>query len=139
MRKKPILAVVLIAMIATGLLLGGCGSGNNVGVVDVEKVMNESPKAKGFRDQLSTKFNELNAQMEKDKPGISQDEFQKRQEAAYSELVKLRTDLEGQIDASMKQALEQVAQEKKVGVILYKNGVAQGGTDLTDAVISKMQ
>ncbi|MBP2649984.1 MAG: outer rane chaperone Skp (OmpH) [Firmicutes bacterium] len=139
MGRKSIWAVFIIAIMAMGLLLGGCGTSNNVGIVDVEKVMNESPKAKVFRDQLSTKFNELNAQLEKDKTGLSPEEFQKRQEAAYSDLVKLRTDLESQIDASMKQALDQVAQEKKVSVILYKNGVAQGGTDVTDAVIGKMQ
>ncbi|MBP2645312.1 MAG: outer membrane protein (OmpH-like) [Firmicutes bacterium] len=139
MRKKIVVSLFVVVIMAIGLVLGGCGTGSNVGVVDVEKVMNESPKAKGFRDQLSAKFNELNTQLEKDKASLSQDEFQKRQEAAYSDLVKLRTDLEGQIDTSMKQALDQVAQEKKFSVILYKNGVAQGGNDVTDAVIGKMQ
>jgi len=77
--------------------------------------------------------------LEKDKPNISAEEYQKRQEAAYAEFLKTKQDLEGQIDSTIKQALEQVAQEKKMGVVLYKNGVAQGGTDITEDVLKKMQ
>jgi len=101
--------------------------------------MAESPKVKQFQDQLNAKGKELSDQLEKDKPNLKQEEFQKRQEAAYSEFLKVKQDLEGQIDSSIKQAIEQVSKEKKLGVVLYKNSVAQGGTDVTDDVIKKMQ
>jgi outer membrane protein len=39
----------------------------------------------------------------------------------------------------MKQSIEQVAKEKKLVTILYKNGVAQGGVDVTQDVINKMK
>ena len=70
---------------------------------------------------------------------MSPEEFQKKQEAAYGDFMKMKQDMEGQIDTSIKQTLDQVAKEKKLGVVLYKNGVAQGGTDITEEVIKKMQ
>lgn len=131
--------LVLGMIVVAGLLLGGCSSTQNVGVLDVNKVMTDSPKVKQFQDQLNAKGKELSEQLEKDKPTISAEEFQKRQETAYNEFSKMKQDMEGQIDASIKQTLEQVAKDKKMGVVLYKNGVASGGTDITDEVISKMQ
>ncbi|MEG6585084.1 OmpH family outer membrane protein [Dendrosporobacter sp. 1207_IL3150] len=136
--KKHVL-LLMVTFIAV-IFISGCSSSNqNVGVLDVNKVMTESPKVKQFQDQLNTKGKELSDNLEKEKAGISAEEFQKRQEAAYGEFLKTKQDMEGQIDASIKQVLDQVAQEKKLGVILYKNGVAQGGTDITEEVIKKLQ
>jgi len=101
--------------------------------------MSDSPKVKQFQEQLNVKGKELSDQLEKDKASLSADEFQKHQEAAYNDFAKTKQDLEGQIDASIKQTLDQIAKEKKLGIVLYKNGVAQGGTDITDEVINRMQ
>lgn len=140
MRNTGKMVVLLLVVFAFSVLVSGCsGTNQNVGVLDVNRVMAESPKVKGFQDQLNVKGKELTDKLEKEKAGISAEEYQKRQEAAYSEFVKIKQDLEGQIDASIKQTLEQVAQEKKLSVVLYKNGVAQGGTDITDEVIKRMQ
>jgi outer membrane protein len=140
MSQKRGLVIGLIMIFSAALLLAGCGANTGgVGVLDVNKVMTDSPKVKQFQDQLNAKGKELSDALEKEKPGLSQEEFQKKQEAAYGDFLKSKQDLEGQIDAAIKQALDQVAKEKKLGVILYKNGVAQGGTDVTDAVIQKMQ
>ncbi len=139
--KKIKFSLFLIALVAFAVLASGCGaSGNNlVGVLNVEKVMAESPKVKGLQDQLNNRGKELSDQLEKDKASISAEEYQKRQEAAYGEFLKIKQDLENQIDNSIKQTLEQVAKEKKIGVVLYKNGVAQGGIDITEDVLKKMQ
>lgn len=137
--KKSQVAFMLALVFALTLVLAGCGSNQSVGVLDVNRVMSESPKVKQFQEQLNTKGKELSDTLEKDKASLSQEEFQKKQEAAYGDFVKVKQDLEQQIDGSIKQALEQVSKEKKMGVVLYKNSVAQGGTDITDDVIKRMQ
>ena len=137
--KKSQVAFMLVLVLTVTLLLAGCGSNQAVGVLDVNRVMSESPKVKQFQEQLNTKGKELSDTLEKDKAALSQEEFQKKQEAAYGDFVKIKQDLEQQIDGSIKQALEQVSKEKKMGVVLYKNSVAQGGTDITDDVIKRMQ
>ena len=131
---------LLILIMFTAALLGGCStSGGNVGVIDVNKVMTESPKVKQFQDQLNVKGKELSDQLEKDKASLSAADFQKKQETLYAEFMKMKQDMEGQIDSSIKQTLDGIAKDKKLSVVLYKNGVAQGGTDITDEVIQKLQ
>lgn len=140
MNKQIRMALVVVLVFIAGLALTGCNSGQAaIGVLDVNKVMSDSPKIKQFQDQLNVKGKELSDQLEKDKASISPEEFQKRQETAYGDFLKTKQELETQIDTNIKQAIEQVSQEKKMGVVLYKNSVATGGTDITDAVIQKMQ
>jgi outer membrane protein len=138
--KKGKKLALLFLIVLTAALLGGCmSSGDNVGVIDVNKVMTESPKVKQFQDQLNTKGKELSDQLEKDKASLSPADFQKKQETLYAEFMKTKQDMEGQIDASIKQTLDGIAKNKKLSVVLYKNGVAQGGTDITDEVIKQLQ
>jgi outer membrane protein len=140
MKKSAIVTLALLAVFAATLLLSGCSSAPaGVGVVDINKVMSDSPKIKQFQDQLNVKGKELSDQLEKDKASITPEEFQKRQEKAYGDFMTAKQDLEGQIDASVKETLDQIAKEKKLGIVLYKNSVAQGGTDVTPDVIQKMQ
>lgn len=139
MNRQVRMSLVLVLIFIAGLALAGCSSQATIGVLDVNKVMSDSPKIKQFQDQLNAKGKELSDQLEKDKASISQEEFQKRQEAAYGDFLKTKQDLESQIDSNIKQAIEEVSKEKKLGVVLYKNSVASGGTDVTDAVIQKMQ
>jgi outer membrane protein len=138
MTKKYVF-LLMVVFVAVFLISGCSASNQTVGVLDVNKVMTESPKVKQFQDQLNARGKELSDQLEKDKAGLSAEEFQKKQEAAYGEFLKTKQDLESQIDTTIKQALDQIAQEKKLGVVLYKNGVAQGGVDITDDVIKKLQ
>ena len=140
-RKYRTSFILLVALVASVFLISGCaGTGNNaIGILNVEKVMTDSAKVKQLQDQLNNRGKELSDQLEKDKPNISAEEYQKRQEAAYGEFLRTKQDLESQIDNTIKQALEQVAKEKNLGIVLYKNGVAQGGIDVTDDVLKKMQ
>lgn len=138
--KKGKKLALLFLIVLTAALLGGCmSSGDNVGVIDVNKVMTDSPKVKQFQDQLNAKGKELSDQLEKDKASLSPADFQKKQETLYAEFMKTKQDMESQIDASIKQTLDGIAKNKKLSVVLYKNGVAQGGTDITDEVIKQLQ
>jgi len=138
MLQKWKLALGLTVIFAATILIGGCGS-TDVGVLDVNKVMKESPKVKQLQVQLDAKGKDLSDKLAKDKATLSPEEFQKRQEAAYGEFLKAKQDLEGNVDASLKQALEQVAKDKKLSVIIYKNAAPYGGVDVTEDVLQKMQ
>ena len=135
-RNKLALLLVLVVMTA---LLGGCGTGDKVGVVDVSKVMTDSPKVKQFQDDFNVKGKETIESLEKEKATLSAEEFAKRQQVVYGEFMKVKQDMETQVQGVVKQAVEEISKEKKLGVVLYKEGVAQGGTDITDDVIKKLQ
>lgn len=137
MNKKLVLVMAII--MGFSLLAAGCsGKTATVGVVDMEKVMKESPKVKTLQEQLTTKGKAIQDELDNDQKTLSKEDFDKKQQAKYGEFMQLRQDLESQVEASMKQSMEEVAKEKNLGAILFKQGVAQGGVDVTDDVLKKM-
>ena len=135
-RNKVALLLILVFMTA---FLGGCSTGDKVGVVDVTKVMTDSPKVKKFQDDFNAKGKETIEGLEKEKATLSPEEFGKRQQVVYGEFMKVKQEMESQVQGVVKQAVEEISKEKKLGVVLYKEGVAQGGTDITEEVIKKLQ
>ena len=138
MMKRNKVALLLILVFVTALL-GGCSGADKVGVVDVSKVMTDSPKVKKFQDDFNVKGKETIEALEKEKATLSPEEFAKRQQAVYGEFMKVKQTMESEVQGVVKQAVEEISKEKKLGVVLYKEGVAQGGTDITDDVIKKLQ
>ena len=137
MNKKFILILAII--MGFSLLAAGCsGKTATVGVVDMEKVMKESPKVQSLQEHLTTKGKAIQTELDNDQKSMSKEDFDKKQQAKYGEFMQLRQELETQVETTMKQAMEDVAKEKKLGAILYKQGVAQGGVDVTDDVMKKM-
>ena len=51
----------------------------------------------------------------------------------------IQSEAQNKLKASLDTALKQVADEKKLGAILDKRAVPQGGTDVTGDVIAKMK
>ncbi|WP_199883826.1 OmpH family outer membrane protein [Anaerosinus massiliensis] len=138
LQVKRVLAMLMLAVLA--VMMTGCfNNTDKTGVVDVQKVMQDSPKVKQFQDQLNESGKQLTEKLEQEKANLSAEDFQKRQQDTYAEFVKQKQDLEGQVDTLMNQALTDVAKEKGLSVVLYKNNVAQGGVDITDDVIKKLQ
>jgi outer membrane protein len=138
MMKRNKLSLLLI-LVFVAALLGGCGTGEKVGVVDVNKVMTDSPQVKKFQDDFNAKGKEVIDNLEKEKATLSPEDFQKRQKVVYGDFMKVKQDMETQVQGVVKQAVEEISKEQKLSVVLYKEGVAQGGTDITDEVIKKLQ
>ena len=137
MNKKFILIMAIV--MGLSLLAAGCsGKTATVGVVDLEKVMKESPKVQTLQEQLTTKGKAIQDELDNDQKSMSKEDFDKKQQAKYGEFMQLRQELETQVETTMKQAMEDVAKDKKLGAILYKQGVAQGGVDVTEDVLKKM-
>lgn len=131
--------VIFSLLVAFAVVLSGCAQTSAIGVLDVEKVMTESPKVKALQDQLNQKGQELFTRLEAEKAKLAPEQVQAQQDAAVKEFQQTKQTLEQQVDEAMKQSIEQVAKEKKLGAILYKSGVAQGGVDVTQDVINKMK
>lgn len=131
---------LLVGMALMGsLLVAGCGSEPQFGVLDGQRVMAESPKIQAIQQELTTKGEELQAQLREDQKTMSSEQFAKKQQETMQEFMLIKKGLESQLEATMDTATSEVAQEKKLNLILYKQGVAQGGIDVTDDVIKKLQ
>lgn len=131
--------VTLLMVVMMSVMVSGCLNAQKTGVVDVQKVMKDSGKVQQFQEQLNNSGKELTEKLEQEKGTLSADQFQKRQQEVYADFVKQKQDLESQMDTLINQALADIAKEKDLSVVLYKNNVAQGGIDVTDDVIKKLQ
>ena len=141
MNKSTRWGVLLLAMMFAAVLLSGCAAEkpSTIGIVDMQKVMTENPKIKQMQDQLNTKAKELTENLEKQRATLKPEEFQQKEQAAYAEFMKMKQEFEAQIENQTKKVLEEVAKEKKLGAVIYKNGMAWGGVDVTEDVLKKLQ
>lgn len=136
---KTLRYLVAIGMVIMAVVVSGCGQNKNVGVIDVEKVVTESPKIKVMNEELMAKHKEIEEKLNTDKTTLSEADFNNAKQAADTEFTALRKDLSGKMETEIKTNLEKIAKEKNLSVIIKKNVTVQGGVDVTDEMIAKLQ
>ena len=136
---KTLRYLVAISMVIMAVVVSGCGQNKNVGVIDVEKVVTESPKIKVMNEELIAKHKEIEEKLNTDKTTLSEADFNNAKQAADTEFTALRKDLSGKMETEIKTNLEKIAKEKNLSVIIKKNVTVQGGVDVTDEMIAKLQ
>ena len=136
---KTLRYLVAISMVIMAVVVSGCGQNKNVGVIDVEKFVTESPKIKVMNEELMAKHKEIEEKLNTDKTTLSEADFNNAKQAADAEFTALRKDLSGKMETEIKTNLEKIAKEKNLSVIIKKNVTVQGGVDVTDEMIAKLQ
>ena len=141
MKKRNQWIVLLIALLLSTGLLAGCNSEkpSTIGIVDMQKVMTENGKIKEMQEQLNKKAQEITTNLEKERATLKPEEFQQKEQLAYAEFMKMKQEFESKIQLQIQTVLEGIAKEKKLGAVIYKNGLAWGGVDITDDVLKKLQ
>ena len=141
MKKWGRLGLVLLVGLFLVTALGGCGNekSSTIGIVDMQKVMTDNPKIKDMQEQLNKKAQELTADLEKQRTTLKPEEFQQKEQLAYAEFMKMKQEFESKIQLQIQTVLEGIAKEKKLGAVIYKNGLAWGGIDITEDVLKKLQ
>lgn len=136
---KTLRYLLAISMVIMAVVVSGCGQNKNVGVIDVEKVVTESPKIKVMNEELMAKHKEIEEKLNTDKTTLSEADFNNAKQAAETEFTDLRKDLSAKMETEIKTNLEKIAKEKNLSVIIKKNVTVQGGVDVTDEMIAKLQ
>ena len=149
------LALVALGMALMSVFMAGCGNDTKLGYLDAERVMNEAPQIKTIRDNIDTKNKEIEAK-EQDlynkKASMSDEDFKKEQMNIQRQYQGLDMQYKSQIKNTMDKVLAEVSTEKELSAVVPKtlvrsNGmqiqkqefVIQGGIDITDEVIKKLQ
>ena len=132
--------IVAGLLIAGSMFTFGC-SGRNAefGTVDMRKIEAEAVFVKTTQSEVSKRMEELQVEMEKALDGKTTEEQQKVMTEYSAKAQLLQSEAQNKLKSSLDNALHQVAKEKGLGAILYKDAVPQGGTDVTQAVINKMK
>ena len=135
---------LLMAVLLTSMFISGCGQ-VKVGYVDGEKLM-DAPQIKVIRDEGETKLQEAQEAAMADltaKQEASDEEKQKAQADAQRKLMGIQQAYSTQIKQKLDAALSGIAKEKGLDVVVDSSEdlkiVVEGGVDLTDEVIQKLQ
>ena len=136
--------LLFIAMFVTMALASGCGE-VTIGYLDGEKLM-DAPQIKTIRDEGETKLKEVEAQVAAElaqKQEASDEDKQKAQVEAQRKLMGIQQAYASQIKQKLDSALADVVKAKNIDVVVDSSEerkiVFEGGIDLTDEVIQKLQ
>ena len=133
-----------VALLASTLIINGCGEGQ-IGHVDVEKVMTEAPRVKTLMEEAQGKVTAEQQKFEQDNAGkeLTDEEAVKIQMDFQRKLEGINQAYAAQIKSRMDVVIEEISREKNIDVVISNSEsqkiLYQGGVDITQDVINKMQ
>ena len=140
--KKLMTAALLVA----SLFMTGCGSQVNIGYVDGEKIMNESPQIKAVLEEGEKKAEEIQNEAIKtleDNPDWTEEEKTKALSDLQRKLQGINQAYATQLKYKFDEAIAGIAAEKKLDVVVDSSEnqkiILMGGVDVTNEVIQKLQ
>ncbi|MHB8730505.1 MAG: OmpH/Skp family outer membrane protein [bacterium] len=126
-----------ILVLGAVVLAGGCGS--TIGVVDSQRVLNESVKALQYQRQLDDREKQMAAELSALAPQVSQAELTARRARLLTELAQMRRDLEAQLNQEIYVVAGRVARQDGLRVVIVKGAALRGGRDITQQVIDQLK
>ena len=134
--KRLAAAVLLTACVGA---LAGCGSEDKVGVVDMERVKKEAPLVQQYKQKTEEKQKAVMGELQQAQSTMSPEDFQKKQQQSQQELNIFAASMQRQFMSDIRGKLGEIAKEKEVGIVVVKEAVPNGGIDVTDDLIAKLQ
>ena len=119
-------------------LVAGCGSSDKVGVVNTEKIVQESNKAKDLNKEMEAKQKEITDRLAQVQGTQSEEEFHNTQMNAQQELQIFGQAKSKEFKAYLESNIQSVAKEKELTVVANDQAIMTGGIDITEDVIKKM-
>ena len=119
-------------------LVAGCGSSDKVGVVNTEKIVQESNKAKDLNKEMEAKQKEITDRLAQVQGTQSEEEFHNTQMNAQQELQIFGQAKSKEFKAYVESNIQSVAKEKELAVVANDQAIMTGGIDITEDVIKKM-
>lgn len=148
-KKQVKIVSVLIALVFIGSVValaltqsGGIASAapsSTVGVVDMSRLVMEHPDSQGIDAQMKAEREAAQKDYEEKAAGMSDQEKESfyRQKLEY--LSNKENELLEQLLKKIEESVKQVADAKGLSVVVAKQAVIYGGTDITQDVISKFK
>ncbi|WP_295238602.1 OmpH family outer membrane protein [Veillonella sp.] len=128
----------LTMMVSVGLI-AGCGSSEQVGYVDMQKIMTDSQKGQDTRSKLEAKYNEINARLAQEQSaGQDANAMMQSKQKAEQEMQVYQQAMINDFRNSVDTNVQAIAKEKNITAVVEKNALISGGVDLTEDVLTKM-
>ena len=132
---KKITALALLIFVAA--MFAGCGS-TKVATVEPGKIMQTSAKMKSYQNEFQGKIKIRQDQMGKEAQGLDQAGQQKKQQEFIAKANAEKQGFEQKIETELKAVMQTVAKDKGFDMVMAKEVLYVGGTDITDDVLKKL-
>jgi Skp family chaperone for outer membrane proteins len=129
------------AWILVVFLLAGCAR-PAVGVVDTQRILNESVLALSYQKQLNDREKLMAAELAASAQRLTPQALEQQRQAYLLELQQLKRELEDRLNRRVREVVAEVARRERVRVVLVKSALAieqRNVRDLTDAVIERLK
>lgn len=130
--------VVVGALLLAALVSAGCG-GPRVGVVDSGRILNESLPALTYQKQLDDREKTMTADLRLLVGRLSQAELEARRQTHLRELESMKRELEDRLNEQVRKAVEEVARDRRMRLVLVKEATPLGGVDVTEDVLNRLK
>ncbi len=130
----------LVGVLVVGAAFGvqWCG-GSPVGVVDTQRVLNESVRALQYQKELDNREKQMVAELAAISAQVSKADLNARRARYLTELGQMRHDLEGQLTQQLSQVAGEIAKQDHLRTVLVKTPLMYGGRDITQQVIDRLK
>ena len=126
-----------ILVLGAVVLTSACGT--TIGVVDSQRVLNESVKALQYQRQLDDREKQMAAELSALAPQVSQAELSARRARLLTELAQMRRDLEAPLNQEIYRVAGRVARQDGLRIVIVKGASLRGGRDVTQQVIDQLK
>jgi outer membrane protein len=137
-------ALVIVALVVgIGFWVGlpavpAIGQSVAIGYVDMQKALEGHPRRSSSERALQEFFQAKQREFQQRSRGLNPQQRQDLDRQMQQQFVQRREELLGGLDKDIRGAVEQVAKDRGMTVVLDRTVVLYGGTDLTDAVVAKL-
>lgn len=130
----------LVSMIVMLLVLAACNTSRpeNVGLLDMDKVLRISKRAQELQNELIDIGNKLEAEYQKKEEKLSGEEGKEELDRIYEEYVYNKQRLERTLNQELSETIAEISREEKLEIVVYNEIVYYGGVDITDKVITRL-
>lgn len=119
-------------------LVAGCGTADKVGVVNTQRLVDDSQKAKAINQEMEAKQKEITDRLASVQGTQSDEEFQQTQLKAQQELQIFGQAKGKEFKTYVESNIQAVAKEKELTVVANDQAIVTGGIDITEDVLKKM-
>ncbi|MGH2373156.1 MAG: OmpH family outer membrane protein [bacterium] len=142
--RKIAVAVGLVVVLAVAGVLfvrqaPALGQSFSVGYVEMQVALNNHPRKVSSERALQEFFQAKQREFQERSKGLTAFQRQELDRQLQQQILEKRNDLLGGLDKELRTAVETVAKQAGVTVVLDRSVVLYGGTDLTEAVIKQIK
>lgn len=133
-----VVVLALIVLLAVWAGAPAIGQSFSIGYVDMQKALDSHPRRAASERALQEFFQAKQREFQQRSKGMNAVQRQELDRRLQQQFVEKREELFSGLDKEVRQAVEKVAKDRAMSLVLDRTVVLYGGTDLTDAIIAQL-